>query len=136
MIVRSLATRSARVARRTAFTLMEIMVVVAIIVILAGVSVVAVTRYMEQARIDATRAKIATIEKAVQDYYNRNHEYPASLEVLCQRDPTGLPAYLEEKDIYDEWNHPIILDASQRNATDRPKIYSNGGGEGGLISNW
>jgi general secretion pathway protein G len=138
MIVRTV-TRGTRTATRAAFTLMEIMVVVAIIVILAGVSVVAVTRYMEQARVDATRAKLKTVETAVSDFYNRNHEYPANLEILTQR-IGGLPAYLENKDIVDEWGHEILIDQSQRHPqTDRPLIYSNGpnpGDPNSRITNW
>jgi general secretion pathway protein G len=139
MIVRTVAARSARTATRAAFTLMEIMVVVAIIVILASVSVVAVTRYMEQARVDATRARIKTIETAVTDFYNREHRYPATLEDLTTR-IGGLPAYLETEQIKDEWGNFIVLDASQRHPqTDRPLIYSGGpnpGDPSSQIRNW
>jgi general secretion pathway protein G len=138
MIVRT-ATRASRATSRAAFTLMEIMVVVAIIVILAGVAVVSVTRYMEQARVDATRAKIAHIEIGVQDFYNRNHEYPTSLEVLTQR-VGGLPAWCESKEIMDEWGHEIMIDPSQRHPqTDKPLIYSNGpnpGDPNSRITSW
>ena len=44
------AARRNRVTRRAAFTLLEVLVVVAILVILAGVGVVATTRYLEDAR--------------------------------------------------------------------------------------
>jgi general secretion pathway protein G len=139
MIVRTVAARGTRAATRSAFTLMEIMVVVAIIVILAGISVVAVTGYMERARVDATKAKLHTVETAVSDYNNRHHEYPANLEVLTQRDG-ALPAYLDHDSIFDEWGHEIILDPNQRHPqTDRPLIYSQGpnpGDASSRISNW
>jgi general secretion pathway protein G len=125
MIVRTVAARGASRATRAAFTLMEIMVVVAIIVILASVSVVAVTRYLEQARVDTTRAKLATVEHAVQDYHNRTQDYPANLEVLCE--PLGgLPAYLGRKDIVDEWNREFVIDPNQHSRTGRVLIYSMG----------
>jgi general secretion pathway protein G len=138
MIVRNVARQGARTATRAAFTLMEIMVVVAIIVILAGVSVVAVTRYMEQARVDATHAKLKTIETALSVYYTRNHEYPASLEVLTQRSQ-GLDAYLDRDSIFDEWGHEIMIDTTQRSDSGRPLIYSGGpnpGDPNSMIRNW
>jgi general secretion pathway protein G len=139
MIVRTVAARGARAATRSAFTLMEIMVVVAIIVILAGISVVAVTGYMERARVDATKAKLHTVETAVSDYNNRHHEYPANLEVLTQRDG-ALPAYLDHDAIFDEWGREIVIDPNQRHPqTDRPLIYSQGpnpGDASSRISNW
>jgi general secretion pathway protein G len=138
MIVRTVAARTARRATRAAFTLMEIMVVVAIIVILAGVSVVAVTRYMEQARVDATRAKLKTVETAVSDYHNRNHEYPANLQVLTV--PSGgLPAYLDVEQTRDEWGRDIHIDPNQTSPTGRPLIWSDGptpGDATNQIRNW
>jgi len=139
MIVRTVPARSFRAVSRAAFTLMEIMVVVAIIVILAGVSVVAVTRYMEQARVDATHAKLKTIETAVSDYYNRHHEYPANLEILTER-IGGLPAYFDRDTIIDEWGREIVIDPNTRHqGTDRVLIYSQGpnpGDPNSQIRNW
>jgi general secretion pathway protein G len=139
MIVRTLPARGTRAATRAAFTLMEIMVVVAIIVILAGISVVAVSGYLERAKVDATRAKLHTIETAVTDFHTRHNEYPASLEVLTQRDGP-LPAYLDRDSIFDEWGREFVIDPNQRHPqTDRPMIYSQGpspGDASGRISNW
>jgi general secretion pathway protein G len=138
MIVRTVAARGTRAVTRAAFTLMEIMVVVAIIVILAGVSVVAVTRYMEQARVDATRAKLKTIETAVSDFHNRNHEFPPNLETLTQP-ANGLPAYLDRDAIVDEWGREIHIDPNSTSPTGRPLIYSDGPNPGdgsSVIRNW
>lgn len=137
MIVRSaaVATRATRVTTRSAFTLMEIMVVVAIIVILAGVSVVGITHYMEEAKISATRAKINTIETAAGTYYTKHGEYPTDLTILTSNVDGG-PAALETSQIKDEWQQPIVIDVSQRSATGKPLIYSNGPpGENRRISN-
>jgi type II secretory pathway pseudopilin PulG len=117
---------------------MEIMVVVAIIVILAGVSVVAVTRYIEQARVDATIAKLKTIETAVTDYHNRAHAYPQNLLELTEPEG-GLPAYLNKSAIVDEWGNQFVLDIGQSSKTGRPLIYSTGPNPGdstSMIRNW
>src|SRR5262249_3664667 len=139
MIVRTVAARGSRAATRAAFTLMEIMVVVAIIVILAGISVVAVTGYLERARVDATKARIHTVETAALQYYTNHNEYPASIESHTQREGP-LPALLDRDSIVDEWGREIIIDANQRNPqTDKPLIYSQGpnpGDPSSRISNW
>jgi hypothetical protein len=114
MIVRTVAARGSRAATRAAFTLMEIMVVVA------------VTHYMESARVDATRAKLHTIEIAVTEYYQKNHEYPANLGILTQRSNETGTASLEPDQIRDEWGQEIMIDPNTRSATGRPLIYSNG----------
>jgi general secretion pathway protein G len=136
MIVRTVAARGARAGTRNAFTLMEIMVVVAIIVILAGVSVVAVTRYMEEARISATKVKIAAIETAASAYYTKHGVYPDDLSLLYNKQNDGLDAYLDVSQVKDEWGQFIVIDVSQKSQTGKPLIYSNGPpGTGTRISN-
>src|SRR5262245_55243421 len=107
IVARNVAARATRAATRAGFTLMEVMVVVAIIVILAGVGAVAVNGYLERSKVDATKIGIATVEKAVQAYYNDNRVYPETLRVLLESPGAGLPAYLEQKDLVDEWGREI-----------------------------
>jgi len=58
--------------RRSAFTLLEVLVVVAILVILASVSSIYVFRYLEDAKIDKAKIQAKTIERAAKSYYTRN----------------------------------------------------------------
>jgi general secretion pathway protein G len=126
MIVRTVPSRAARAATRAAFTLMEIMVVVAIIVILAGVSVVAVTRYMEEARISATKVKIAAVETAASTWFTAHGEYPSDLHLLTSPEQGRTTALLEPSQIEDEWHQPLVIDVTQKSATGKPLIYSPG----------
>ncbi len=54
--------------RRSAFTLLEVLVVVAILVILATVATVATTRYIEEARKTKAQLGCVTIDKAIKAY--------------------------------------------------------------------
>lgn len=62
--------RSAR--RRSAFTLLEVLVVVAIILVLASVATVAVLQVQAQNKNDIARLKAITIEKAFKTYVVRH----------------------------------------------------------------
>jgi general secretion pathway protein G len=91
MIVRpvSLANR-----RRSAFTLLEVLVVVAILVVLAGVSSVFVFRYLENAKIDKARLDMKSLETAYKSAMtmNGNNEpnYPADIIPLLEQGQAGL----------------------------------------------
>src|SRR5260370_627756 len=54
-----------RTARRTGFTLMEVLVVVAILVILAGVGSVAVFHYLDDAKVKTATLGIKNIHQAL-----------------------------------------------------------------------
>jgi hypothetical protein len=85
-------------------------------------------------RTEVTRAKIATIENAVMDYKKRHGDYPSSLKELTVGE-NGLPAYLEEKDIIDEWGVRIRYDPWDLTLESKPRIYTFDH-EGKLVSNW
>lgn len=66
--------------RRSAFTLLEVLVVVAIILVLASVSTVAVLNIQESNKADIARLKAKTIESAVKIYITRNDgNFPSDL---------------------------------------------------------
>ena len=62
--------------RRTAFTLLEVLVVVAIIVILAGIAGVAMFAYIDDARVDAARTQMTVFENACKNYMAKNEGNP------------------------------------------------------------
>jgi general secretion pathway protein G len=132
--------RQNRPIERTAFTLMEIIVVVAIILILAGAGVVVYTSVLAGTREDRAKLDVQSLETAVTTYYTRKGYYPQSLQELTQRDPTdNSPALLkDQKVLMDPWNQPYVYDPNTRHQnTDRPLIYSNGPPNSGKrISNW
>jgi general secretion pathway protein G len=82
--------RSARVTSRSAFTLLEVLIVVAILVVLASVSSVYVFRYLEESRINKCRVDVKTLEKACGAYEIQYGVRPDSLQHLVQP-PGGKP---------------------------------------------
>src|SRR5688572_23021279 len=68
--------RSALVRRRSAFTLLEVLVVVAIILVLASVATVAVLNVMRDSKGDTARIQAINLEKAVKIYITKHSDLP------------------------------------------------------------
>jgi type II secretion system protein G len=123
--------RHTEVLARSAFTLMEMLVVVAILVVLAGAAVPIYLNYLDGAKRDRVRIDTKTLETAVEAYYTKFGDYPPSLETLTQPAPDGSKATLEHEAILDPWGQPYVYSPSDVNAaTGRPVIYSNHPGLG------
>jgi general secretion pathway protein G len=76
-IGRNAAKPSTLVSRPSSgFTLIELLVVIAIIAILAGITLFAIIGLQEQTTRDKTRAEIAAIANAIEQYRNINDRYP------------------------------------------------------------
>jgi len=87
-----------RMARRAAFTLMEVLVVVAIIVILASLGGFLLINQYNESKDEIVRARIKTIETAIDAYYiNSKGYYPDNLGQLIG---THLKS---QKDLMDPW---------------------------------
>lgn len=75
------------------FTLIEIMVVVVIISVLIGLVAPNILGRVDEARVTAARADIATLEQALEMYKLDNHHYPSTeqgLQALVEQ-PGGSP---------------------------------------------
>jgi general secretion pathway protein G len=131
--------RARRLARRVAFTLVEMMIVVAIIVLLAGVG----TYYMAGAIDQGNQAKAAADIKSITDActaYKAQHsgQWPGSIQDLYTRDPsTGYGPYLKNaEDQISPWGNPYQYDQSgQNNQGLQPDVYVSIP-TGGKIANW
>jgi general secretion pathway protein G len=106
-------TLSARAPRHRGFTLIELMVVVVIIGVLAALIVPNVLERLDQAKVEAARANIATLTGALDMYKIDNQRYPTAeqgLQALVVK-PTGGPIppnwkpYLKKLPD-DPWNKP------------------------------
>src|SRR5437773_480289 len=93
---------------RSAFTLMEMLVVVAILVVLAGAAVPIYLSHLENAKKDRVKMDIKNLETAIDGYRIRHGEFPQSLETLTV--PEDGPAVLEQKHLLDPWNGHYIYD--------------------------
>lgn len=74
MILSSSARRS--VTRRSAFTLLEVLVVMAIIVILATVAGVSIFRYLEEAKVTRAEADLQALDRASKAFYAKHFVWP------------------------------------------------------------
>jgi general secretion pathway protein G len=125
-----LAARRNRVSRRAAFTLLEVLVVVAILVILAGVGVVATTRYLEDARKSRAQLGCRGLAQAVEAYYTNpqsGNQYPSSLQELLTP-PFGGTSFLKngQEDLVDPWGKPYQFQFIQgQDGAQMPLVYTN-----------
>jgi general secretion pathway protein G len=138
MLVRNNPTKQAtRLAARSAFTLLEILVVVAIIVVLAGLAVPMIVNQMEGANERLAKAKAIQIADAVEMYHVNNQQYPNSLQELTQPGSTpGGKAALSADNILDPWGKPYTLDTSGPNHQGSSVDVYTTSPSGKQIGNW
>lgn len=108
--------------RRSAFTLLEVLVVVAIIVILATVSTIYIFGYLDGANVDTAQQQMQVLEKACKSYMLKSNGVPpGSLQEIvvpqngknplvdggerALMDPWGQP-YQYNRDAVDAYNNP------------------------------
>jgi len=123
--------RHSRRRRRSAFTLMEILLVLAILVVLGSMVGVGYVQIQKNAMKNAAKSQVTLLENAVKLYALDVGTPPTDLTALLQLPPDvsetkwGGP-YLEKQDLpVDPWNQPYqyeILDQT----TGKFRIWSNG----------
>jgi general secretion pathway protein G len=127
-----------RIARRHAFTLMEMLVVVAIIVMLAGLGGYYYIKQLDQAKRSAARNQVRTTLTAACETYCIDHgTFPPSLDVLLVGpDELGHGPYLKTADsLLDPWSRPYQYAAEGPNNGGRqPDIWCETAS--GPIGNW
>jgi general secretion pathway protein G len=110
MLLTTVKKSPSRVARRAAFTLLEVLVVVAILVILASIAVIATQRYLEDAKKARAVMQAKSIHNALTAYMtnaaNPYQEPPQSLYELVDPSQTiGGSSLLKNgsEDLLDPW---------------------------------
>lgn len=131
--------------RRSAFTLIEVMIVVIILAALAAMIVPYLGDVPNQAKIKITTAEISQIGTSLQLYKLEAGSFPKDLGVL-KAVPQGVPGRTSPyyfKDLNDQWGSPFKYKfPGSHNNTPGYDLYSagpnkaddNGGGDD--ISNW
>jgi len=123
------------VATRSAFTLLEVLIVVAILVVLAGVSSVYVFRYLEDAKVNRCKADVKTLTTAAQAFQVQYQVPPDSLQSLLTP-PAGRPYLESAENIIDPWGKPYQYNAQgTQNGGLKPDIWTTTP-DGQTIGNW
>jgi general secretion pathway protein G len=134
----SLLTVKKTASRRSAFTLIELLLVMVILAILATVVVRKFGGIQERARDSKAKDDIANIKGALEQYKIDNSTYPTTeqgLQALVTKPSEDLPewkhAYIEKFPL-DPWQHPYIYREPGSNGKDYD-LFSAGpdGHEGG-----
>ena len=98
-----------RLVRRTAFTLIEIMIVIVIIGILASLAVPRVMDKLDQAKVETTKSNLRVLRGAVQSYKLDNGEYPQTLDELLAKNAQNGKGYLEDRALpKDGWGQDFV----------------------------
>jgi general secretion pathway protein G len=113
-----LQPRSPSVRRRSAFTLLEVLVVVAIILVLASVATVAVLQIQKENKADIAKIQAISLDKALKTYMLKNEgNPPQSIQDILRYVEGGDPAKLN-----DPWNQPFQI-GSADNGTGTVTYY-------------
>jgi general secretion pathway protein G len=109
-----MVNRRSLLRNRSAFTLLEILIVVAIIVVVAGIGGYYLFGSLEKGKIDAAKAQLKVIATACDEYRLSWGYPPQSLQVLLQGDPHrgGAPYFGDEKPITDPWGNIYLYEYS------------------------
>jgi general secretion pathway protein G len=125
-----------RGGRRSAFTLMEVLVVVAILVVLAGVGVPLYLRYLEDSKKDIAKTTASQLGQACVTFHVKYQRLPESLQELVQPPDGGKP-YVEPKMLQDPWGKPFQYQPEGPNngALGKPDVFTVAP-DGTQIGNW
>jgi len=122
--------------KKSAFTLIEIILVVVIIGILSTVFLrgLNITGKTETAKIAQAQAMIATLSSAIQEYEIMNGDFPSSLEGLLDESKGG--PYLSQKNIpSDPWGRPYSYSAPGSHNTHTFDLSATST-KGTVVNNW
>jgi general secretion pathway protein G len=118
---------------RSAFSLVEIMVVIVIIGLLAGVVTINVRGYLMKAKCNTARQEIATIVHGLDTFYATYGRYPTNeegLEILTR--PTDkLPEKLLSGELTDPWGRGYQYNCPGSSGPYEVICYGADGREGG-----
>ena len=119
--------------RRSAFTLVEIMVVLVILGLLASIVTVSVNDYLVTGKQTTVRTEIAQISNALELYFTEQGRYPTNDEGLAVlKEKTKLhPHGILQGDLLDAWNNEYVYIYPGLHGTYDIISYGANGQEGG-----
>jgi general secretion pathway protein G len=113
-----LKPRSLSARRRSAFTLLEVLVVVAIILVLASVATVAVLQIQKENKADIAKIQAISLDKSLKTYILKNDgNPPQGIQDILRYVEGGDPSKLN-----DPWGQPFQI-GSADNGTGSVSYY-------------
>ena len=135
-----------RVARRAAFTLVELMVVAIILGVLAALIVPQFLGKVGTARLAVAKSKIAVIESAIGLFATDYDRFPDNLDEMIVRpddidEELWTPPALKAKDLKDPWGVQFLYRYPGEHSTFDLYTLGKDGQEGGVgenadVNNW
>jgi general secretion pathway protein G len=132
-------------ARRSGFTLIELIVVIALVAVLAAVVAPNLLGKASDANRKSATVQIEKISNAVELYRLETGQYPESLDDLVTR-PAGLerwngPYVRKQSRLQDPWGNRLVIEVPGRNGSFDIISYGGDGRPGGDgdaadITNW
>ena len=125
--------RVQRKMSRTAFTLLELMVVIVIIGLLAGLVTVRVRSYLVISKQNAAKVEISKMVDALEAYYAVHDRYPTNEEGLAAlvEQTSKIPDGLLSKVPLDPWKNDYVYNCPGRSSAYEIVCYGADGREGG-----
>jgi general secretion pathway protein G len=110
---------------RTAFTLLEVLVVVAIIVMLAGVGGYYLLQRYEDSKVSRAKTDCLGLSAQADIFKMNNGHYPTSIEQMAQPQPNGGSALVQPDAVRDPWGKPYTIDPNgPRNGGNKADVYT------------
>lgn len=106
------------------FSLLELTLVLVILGVLMAVAAVNVLGQGDKAKITATKATLATIKNAVEQYYLETSAYPPDLQTLVRA------KILVEGKLNDGWNRALVYEVLATPDAPRPFVLFSRGPDG------
>lgn len=141
------AFRRRRVGRRSAFTLMEVLLVLVILVVLASLAVTTYRGTQDRALKDAAKTKVAILSTPIDTFQMHTRSFPTSLQDLINQpsdsklaDRWSGPYLKDQNALLDPWDNEMKFAAPGKHNTNSYDVWSVGpDGQDGTdddIGNW